>query len=249
MDDSIIGSRIISLMSTESTNDYARKLLEKGKPENGTIIIAGEQTKGRGHGQNEWFSQSGKNLTFTIILYPTFVNSENQFLLSKAVSLGIADYLSQYLDDIFIKWPNDIYVDNYKIAGILIENDWIASRMKNSIIGIGLNINQQYFPENLPNPVSLMQVMECNFSLKAELRKLLKSLDYRYKMLKSKHVDRINRDYHNKLYRLGDYHQYRKGREVFVARIIGVTDFGKLILESDHGKTMEFNFKEVEFLL
>ncbi|MFW6383080.1 MAG: biotin--[acetyl-CoA-carboxylase] ligase, partial [Nanoarchaeota archaeon] len=79
MDDSIIGSRIISLMSTESTNDYARKLLEKGKPENGTIIIAGEQTKGRGHGQNEWFSQSGKNLTFTIILYPTFVNSENQF--------------------------------------------------------------------------------------------------------------------------------------------------------------------------
>ncbi|MFO8235417.1 MAG: biotin--[acetyl-CoA-carboxylase] ligase [Bacteroidales bacterium] len=244
-----IGSKVISLLSIESTNDYARKLLTNGTPEDGTVIIAGEQHKGRGHGKNGWYSQRGKNLTFTIILYPYFISADNQFLLSKAISLGINDYLSQYLDDIYIKWPNDIYVDNYKIAGILIENDWIGARMKNSVIGIGLNINQQYFPDHLPNPVSLMQVMEHSFSLKTEFRKLLYCLDYRYKMIKNKYVDTVNKDYHNKLYRLNEYHTYTAEDEEFVARIIGVTDHGKLILESEHGKTMEFDFKEVEFLL
>ncbi len=249
MGSQIIGNKVVSLLSVSSTNEYAREMLRDGTPDNGTVIITAEQTKGKGYGNNAWFSQSGKNLTFTIILYPGFLSANQQFLISKVISLGITDYLCQYLDDVSIKWPNDIYVDNSKIGGILIENDLIGSEMKNSVVGVGLNINQQYFPEELPNPVSLLHVMECTFSLKEELNKLVRSLDRRYRMLKDKNIDRIHRDYHNKLYRLGDYYPFRKGEEVFRARIIGVTDFGQLILESEHGKTMEFDFKEVEFVL
>jgi BirA family biotin operon repressor/biotin-[acetyl-CoA-carboxylase] ligase len=245
----IIGEHVISLLNVPSTNDYARELLEESKPENGTVIIAGEQAKGRGYGSNTWISQSGKNLTFSILLFPSFLEASSQFLLSKAISLGIADYLCNYLDDVTIKWPNDIYVDNYKIGGILIENDLVGSQMRNAIVGVGLNINQSSFPADLPNPVSLMQVMECTFSLKKEFRKLARHMDRRYKMLTKKNMDRIHRDYHNNLYRLNEYHEFIKDDEKFRARIIGVSDYGQLVLESEHGKTMEFNFKEVQFVL
>ena len=245
----IIGNNTISLLTVTSTNEYVRKLLDDGQPPDGTVIIAGEQTKGKGYGSNIWISQSGKNLTFTIILYPDFIKAGHQFLISKTISLGISDYLNQYLDDVTIKWPNDIYVDNYKIGGILIENDLIGSVIKHSVIGVGLNINQQQFPDDLPNPVSLIQVMERSFSLQKEFRKLTQSLDARYKMLKGKNTDRINRDYHNNLYRLSEFHQFRQGREEFTAQIIGVSDFGQLILEDKNGKTLEFDFKEVDFVL
>jgi BirA family biotin operon repressor/biotin-[acetyl-CoA-carboxylase] ligase len=249
MERKIIGKNIISLLNVTSTNVYARKLLMEGQPAEGTLVIAGEQSQGKGYGQNRWVSQSGKNLTFTIILYPVFLKASHQFLISKAISLGIVDYLCKYLDDVTIKWPNDIYVDNYKIAGILIENDMIGSYLKSSLIGIGLNINQQSFPGDIPNPVSLSQVMEQTFSLKKEIRKLSKCLDDRYKLLRQKKDDKINRDYHAKLYRLREFHKFRKEGHQFVARIIGVSDFGQLILEDKNGKTLEFDFKEVEFVL
>lgn len=249
MDRQIIGKNTISLLNVTSTNVYARKLISEGSPEDGTIVIAGEQTQGKGYGENTWVSKSGKNLTFTIILYPYFLKAEHQFLISKIISLGISDYLCKYLDDVTIKWPNDIYVDNGKIAGILIENDLIGSKIKSSIIGVGLNINQQNFPDDLPNPVSLIQVMERKFSLKKEFEKLSGCLDFRYRMLREEKTDKINRDYHEKLYRLKEFNQFKTEDQQFTARIIGVSDFGQLILEDKDGKTLQFDFKEVEFVL
>ena len=121
--------------------------------------------------------------------------------------------------------------------------------IKSSIIGVGLNINQQNFPDDLPHPVSLIQVMERKFSLKKEFEKLSGCLDFRYRMLREEKTDKINRDYHEKLYRLKEFNQFKTEDQQFTARIIGVSDFGQLILEDKDGKTLQFDFKEVEFVL
>jgi BirA family biotin operon repressor/biotin-[acetyl-CoA-carboxylase] ligase len=249
MKDRIIGNQVISLLSTSSTNDYARGLLSEGPPREGCVIIAGEQEKGRGYGTNTWHSRRGKNLLFTVILYPDFVAANQQFLISKTISLGIYDYLSEYISDVSIKWPNDIYVEDRKIAGILIENDLVGSYLKSSIVGIGLNINQEYFPGELVNPVSLRQMIEKKLPLKKEFRKLCGHLDRRYKMLYRGMLDKINREYHQHLFRLNTLSWYSSEGQSFRAKIVGVSDYGQLILENDAGKTLEFNFKEIEFVL
>lgn len=244
-----IGKRMISLLSVNSTNAYARSLLSEEAPEEGTVIIAGDQKKGRGQGENTWHSKRGKNLLFSIILYPEFIRANNQFLLSKAISLGIHDYLRDYVSDVSIKWPNDIYVDDRKIAGILIENDLVGSSLKSSIVGIGINMNQVKFPDDIPNPVSLTQMIEKQLVLKDELKKLADYLDKRYQMLSRGKVDKVHRDYHEKQFRLNEMSWYRNDKGKFLAKIIGVSDYGQLILENQSGKTLEFNFKEVEFIL
>lgn len=245
----IIGNNVIALLSVDSTNDYARALLEKEAPEEGTIIVAGDQKKGRGHGTNTWHSKRGKNLLFSIILYPEFISANTQFLISKVISLGIYDYLCSYVSDVSIKWPNDIYVDDRKISGILIENDLMGSSVKNSIVGIGMNINQQKFPKEIPNPVSLSQMIEKKLVLKEELKKLTGFLEKRYQMLARGMVDKIQKDYHSRLFRLNEMSWYQNSEEQFKAKIIGVSDYGQLVLENQSGKTLEYNFKEVEFLL
>jgi len=249
MKNRIIGRQVISLLSTESTNDYAKELLDGGLPREGLVIIAGEQKKGRGYGQNIWHSGRGKNLLFTVILYPEVLEANQQFLISKAISLGIYDYLSEYISDVSIKWPNDIYVEDRKIAGILIENDLVGATLKDSIVGIGLNVNQEYFPEDLPNPVSLLQMIEKKLPLKKELRKLCGYLDKRYGMLSKGQIDKINREYHTRLFRLNQMSWYESQGKPFRAKIVGVSDYGQLILENQAGKTLEYNFKEVEFML
>ena len=249
MSDRVIGRQVISLLSTHSTNDYARELLDEDPPGEGLVIIAGEQKKGKGYGSNAWHSRRGKNLLFSVILYPEFVAANQQFLISKSISLGMHDYLSDYISDVSIKWPNDIYVEDRKIAGILIENDLVGSGMKNSIVGIGININQERFPEDIPNPVSLRQMIEKKLPLKKELNHLCGYLDKRYRMLSRGQVDKINRDYHNRLFRLNSMAWYKTTDDTFRGKIVGVSDYGQLILENEAGKTLEFNFKEVEFLL
>lgn len=239
----------MSLLTTNSTNDYAKDMLEGDLPEEGLVIVAGEQKKGRGYGNNKWYSGRGKNLLFTVLLYPDFVAANQQFLISKTISLGLFDYLSDYISDVSIKWPNDIFVEDRKIAGILIENDLVGSVLKNSIVGIGLNLNEDHFPGDIPNPVSLRQMVEKKLYLKRELRKVCAHLDRRYRMLSQGKVDRINRDYHQHLFRLNTMSWYQSEGRSFRAKIVGVSDYGQLILENESGKTLEYNFKEVEFML
>ena len=250
MPQKVIGQNLISLVSVSSTNDYLRNLMEEQELPDGTVVIAAVQHRGKGYGQNVWISEKGQNLTFSLLLYPSFLSAENQFLISKAVSLGITDYLDSYLDMVSIKWPNDIFVGEKKICGILIENDLVGRQMKASLTGIGLNINQRDFPKRLPNPVSLSQLTGKKYSLKTEFNKLLEYLDERYFMLTSNHgAGKINNDYHEKLFRIKQMCKFRRGDEEFMCRIIGVNDYGQLILEDKHGTTKEYNFKEIEFVL
>jgi len=250
MPQEVIGKKMISLVTVSSTNDYLRNLMDEEELPDGTIVISAVQHRGKGYGQNVWISEKGQNLTFSILLYPTFLTSDNQFLISKAISLGIADYLRNYLDDVKIKWPNDIFIGNKKICGILIENDLIGKQMKASLIGVGLNINQRVFPRRLPNPVSLSMLTGKKYALKEELNKLLNCLDHRYQMLmRNMGIGKIHSDYHEMLFRINQKTRFKKDGQEFVCRIIGVNDYGQLILEDTNGKTKEFNFKEVEFVL
>ena len=149
----------IHLNETHSTNSYLRELImrEKEQPE-GTVVITDYQTAGRGQKGNSWESERGKNLTFSILLHPNHIPPGKQFILSQLISIAIVGVLKKYDRHFTIKWPNDIYWKEKKIAGMLIEVDLTGSSLSNAIIGIGININQRHFKSDAPNPVSLTQI-------------------------------------------------------------------------------------------
>jgi len=140
----IIGSDIIHYDSLSSTNSTAWLMVREKELPEGTVISANFQTAGKGQHGNRWESERGKNLLFSIILYPSSVSPDEQFLISMSISLGICDFLKHFLSDIKIKWPNDIYVNGGKIAGILIENSIIGQTIEYTVAGIGININRKY---------------------------------------------------------------------------------------------------------
>ncbi|MDD4637359.1 MAG: biotin--[acetyl-CoA-carboxylase] ligase, partial [Bacteroidales bacterium] len=147
------------LEETTSTNTYLQEWIVKEEVPEGSVVTARIQTQGRGQAGNKWSAEQGKNLTFSMVLYPEFVPVNEQFIISQVAALAVKETLSLYIPDVSIKWPNDIYYRDKKITGILIENNLTAKVFSSSIIGIGININQQAFPENLPNPVSLIQIL------------------------------------------------------------------------------------------
>ena len=179
----IIGKKILKYDSLPSTNSFAAHLLKQNDPEEGTVIQAGYQTKGRGQGDKKWNSDKNNNLLISIILFPELIRPDEHNLINIFVSLGICDYLDLYFPGSRIKKPNDIYYGKDKMAGILIENSIIDDRIKNSIVGIGLNVNQTNFPDDLPNPTSQKIVTGDTYDLDDCLRCLLTALDARYKFV------------------------------------------------------------------
>ncbi|MBE9492455.1 MAG: biotin--[acetyl-CoA-carboxylase] ligase [Bacteroidetes bacterium] len=245
-----IGNTIIKLDNVDSTNYYALKLLEEQNVEDGTVITANYQTLGKGHGKNLWFSDPGTNLLLSIILFPNFLKAETQFLLNKTISLGILDFVSPLVKDrnCTIKWPNDIYINDRKTAGILIQNSIHGYVFQNTIIGIGINMNQEKFPDDIPNPTSIKIESGSFYDLEACRKKLLKSIRLRYHQLKSGIEEMIHRDYLHSLYWYNEYHNFKIQNRKFKARITGVNEFGKLILEDEKKEITECDFKEVEYL-
>jgi len=245
----VIGTNIIRKNRALSTNTLAHELLKKELLPEGTIIRADEQTKGRGHAGNSWESEAGKNLTFSVLLYPQFLNVEAQFMLSKVTSLAMVDFLSETIDQSTIKWPNDIYVENDKIAGILIENSIIGSEFNHSIIGIGLNVNQTHFLSDAPNPISMRLITGTTFDLEEALHSLCEKLEKRYTQLINNQVDEIDQEYLSNLFRYNAFYPYRHGKDIFSARITGVDPFGALILETKTGEIRKYRFREIDYML
>jgi len=168
--------KIIALDKVESTNSYFSDLLKKSKSPEGSIVSALYQSHGKGQGSNSWESEQGKNLLISLVLYPNDLPLDKHFLLSKAISLGLVDYMSAKTNHIKIKWPNDIYFKNKKLAGILIENVIKGNAITQSIVGIGLNLNQIVFTSDAPNPVSLKQITGKNYLIEQEIVKLRSSI-------------------------------------------------------------------------
>ena len=242
-----VGKVLISLETVDSTNNYAKDLLSKSKPLEGTAIIAHTQHQGRGQIGNTWFSEPGKNLTLSIILYPAFLKAADQFGLTQAIALGICDLGRSLLHrPVHIKWPNDIYCEGKKLAGILVENSVAGPNLTDSVVGIGLNVNQTNF-EGLGNATSMNLLGGREFELKLTCEALFASLEKRYLQLKNGHRDVLNMDYLRLLYRRKEWHSYKTGKGTIQGRILGVNDHGQLEMETKEG-IRYFNNKEVEFV-
>ena len=223
---------------TDSTNRWLR---EQGGEEN-MVVWADYQTAGRGCGTNHWESERGKNLTFSMLLHPNDVPAQKQFRISRAISLAICKALGQHIGDLSIKWPNDIYWRDGKIGGILIEVTLQGNKVKDCIIGIGLNVNQRVFRSDAPNPVSMWQICEQETDCEQLLQEILQAFQ--------EYMCKSNKDeYQSMLYRRKGFHPYADKDGAFMAEIIDVEDDGHLLLRDDNGQLRRYAFKEVTFVI
>lgn len=241
--------KIIVLQEVDSTNNYARQLVVSNAAVNGTVVLAHYQYQGRGQQGNHWESERNRNLTLSVVFYPEFLEPANQFFLSQVVSLGILSFVSEEVDGVKIKWPNDIYVGNRKIGGILIENSVQGRFLFSSIAGMGININQEVFLSNAPNPVSLKQITGKNYPVEDLARQMVSHIFRWYEKLKCGKFEEIESAYISHLFRMREWSLFRANGVSFEARIIGIGEFGQLMLEDRSGKITGYLFKEVEFVL
>jgi BirA family biotin operon repressor/biotin-[acetyl-CoA-carboxylase] ligase len=227
-----------------STNAEALKVLQANtQVAEGAVIITDNQTAGRGQRGNMWESEAGKNLTFSIILKPTFLHPKDQFKLNIAVSLGLYDYLTSQVTDVKIKWPNDMMLGYQKTCGILIENQIIGQQVQSSIIGIGLNVNQRSF--SLSTATSMAIKKGHSFDLNEALVELLQWIEARYLQLRS-HID-LKAQYVAALYGAGEKRKFKSGEEVFEGVITGIDSVGLLGVSITGGKRY-FDLKQIQFL-
>ncbi|NOX45463.1 MAG: biotin--[acetyl-CoA-carboxylase] ligase [Chlorobi bacterium] len=248
----VSGFEIFRLKEVESTNSYVRACLDKMEGLNHrTIVIADKQTAGKGMGSNTWYSEAGKNLNLSIYLKPESLSPEKQFILNKAMALAVFDFVEATLPHrkVRIKWPNDIYVGDEKTAGILISNTIKGSNLEDVIVGIGININQEKFPGDIPNPASLSMFLGSKLDLNKCVKSLCRLLNHRYEQIISAKFHNISDEYNSKLYRLNEMHGFKKEGVSFLAEIKGVSGFGQLQLKTSDGENLLFGFKEVEYII
>lgn len=244
-----IGQRLVKLPEIDSTNNYLKKLLSNSKPlAEGTVIMADHQFAGRGQQNNVWESEKGKNLTISILLRPSLLKIQQQFYLNKVVSLGINDCLTAIIGEhCKIKWPNDVYYKDQKLGGVLIENQTQGNVLKASIIGIGINVNQQNFGAGTQRASSLSKILQRDYQLNDLLIQLCKSIENRYLQLKANQYSLLDEDYIRKLYRLNEVHRYAIAEEVFEGIIVGVNDQGYLLLKVND-EIRHLDLKQVKFI-
>ena len=231
--------------TTASTNDDARD----EKYHEGDVVWADYQTAGRGQRGHEWHSRKGENLTFSVVLEPTFVPIAEQFSVSEVVALSLIDMLAEYGIGARIKWTNDIYVGDRKLVGILIEHSLSSTTLRRTIVGIGINVNQTEFDPSIPNPVSMAQLLGKELNAEEVLQCFLKHLQENYEALREMQ-NALHERYNSLLYRLNEWHAYAlPSGERFSAKILGTAPNGALRLEDEKGKAKDYLFKEVEFVI
>jgi BirA family biotin operon repressor/biotin-[acetyl-CoA-carboxylase] ligase len=238
---------IIELDTIDSTNSYAKKLIAEDKNIPETLIFSHNQVKGRGIGSNIWYTEDNKNLIFSIIKFPG-IKIEDHFIMSMAVSLAICDYI--HFKGIFplIKWPNDIFINGKKVCGILIENSFYGDIIKSSIIGVGINLNQTFFPDILHNAVSISNVTKQQYDLKTEINIVSEIISEKINSLKVITFDDLKKEYLSVLLRYNELCKYKAGNVIFEGRIIDVKKSGHVVIEKITGELSEFYFKEIEYI-
>jgi BirA family biotin operon repressor/biotin-[acetyl-CoA-carboxylase] ligase len=242
--------KIIKLNAIDSTNSFLKELAQNSTLENYTTVVTKTQTNGRGQQESKWVSKPYKNLTFSI-----FIAFENLKIIEKkylnfAISLAIFDVLFyKNINKLSIKWPNDILSVNKKICGILVENTFLGDRIKNSVIGIGLNVNQEIFPDFLKNVTSLKLEKHTEFSLDELLNEIQVEIEKKAKLLESKQFNILEENYLNVLYKKNIATMFKNSSdEVFMGIISGISNDGKLQIQLEDDSIKEFGIKEVSFL-
>lgn len=252
MDTLFTGRHIITLSEVPSTNTYAMQLLKEKDLTEGTLVMTGNQTGGRGQHGNSWEAERGKNLTFSLVMHPVFMTANEQFYLSKITALAVLGTLTEFLPasqyDIQIKWPNDVLVQGEKIAGVLIENVVVGAHLQTSVIGVGLNVNQERFGKMPRAATSLKKLLQKDVELRFVLERFCKHFEALYLSLRQGRNALIDKQYISNLYRCNQRALYRAAGKEFAATICGVSKEGFLQVKDEGFQVLEFNFKEIEFL-
>lgn len=247
-----IGHTIVEIDSLDSTNEEMnRRLTRESNLPSGLVIIAKNQTRGKGMSKNTWVSEEGKNLTFSFVIKPSFLLADQQFNLNMFVSLSVYELIKLAFPNkpVKIKWPNDIYVENKKVAGILISHAISGKQILSSIIGIGLNVNQTSFSEDLPNPVSMKQLAGQSFDISLVFRDLLHHLNNFYSLVKSGNNEEFREAYKFALFGYYKWLKFKWEDRIRVARITGISHLGLLQLETAEKERLECDLKEIEFII
>ena len=245
--------RLITLHETDSTNNFLAALCDNSKEvAEFTTVCADFQSAGKGQRGNYWESEQGKNLLFSYVTYPFFVKPRDQFVLSEIASLSVKEALDCHIGDVTVKWPNDIYWRDKKICGMLIENVLGDHGLARSIAGIGININQQVFRSDAPNPVSLSQITEKEEDLHAILADVMLFVSRYYEDLRLNEEQTtilLSEKYNQSLYRREGYFPFADREGEFMASILRVEPDGRLHLLDTEGRERSYLFKEVQFIL
>lgn len=235
-----------------STNDYLQHLCKQNMAQEFHTVIAESQSSGKGQRGNSWESAEGKNLLFSMVLYPTALEANKQFYISMLTAISIVDALGKYTDGFSIKWPNDIYWKDKKLAGILIENELQGKYISQSVIGVGINVNQESFLSDAPNPVSLKQIIGIDINRNELFQKILHGMVASYRLLEENFTEMaatLRILYQRSLYRRNGYHAYKDASGLFNAQFEHIDPNGYLYLQDEEGKIRKFAFKEVEYIL
>jgi len=239
---------IIKIDSTTSTNSELKKLCPERNLPSFSTLLAKSQTSGRGQTGTSWESEPYKNLTFSTIIFPEHLPVKDSFIISQIFSLAVKETLDKCIEHVSVKWPNDIYYQDRKICGILIENDIVGIDVLSSIIGIGLNVNQEKFNSNAPNPISLKQITGKEYCLEELLEQILNIAEEKYRQFLSGNIEKIHIEYQNSLYRKSGYYTFEDKNGCFQACIKEVKSDGVLMLETENKEIRPYRFKEIRFI-
>ena len=238
--------KIIRLKEIDSTNRFLRELKDEQEDEM-VVAVADFQTAGKGQGSHTWESEAGKNLLFSIKVHPRWVPVRQQFLLSMAGAIAIKEALETYVDGITLKWPNDVYWNDKKISGTLIETSIDSKGIKTCIFGIGINVNQEAFHSDAANPVSLRQILGHEVDKDELLQKVIGGFRRYYELLRRADYMDVSGIYHLSLYRRKGFHRYEDADGDFEGAFVEVEDDGHLILHDKQGVIRSYSFGEVKF--
>ena len=265
--------RMIALDEVDSTNNFLRHL-DTSDDRRMTLVTAEFQSAGRGSGENRWESAKGENLLFSLRVMPRNLPVRRMFAISEATALAIRESLTLTLSKgeeilplapcplpltppkvgrgITIKWPNDIYFGDSKVAGMLIENDLQGARVRSSVIGIGINVNQRRFVSDAPNPRSLADIAGHDIEWRLVLERFMERFIHYINIIdegKDNALDALHEDYKRHLYRRGEEHKYVDEMGTFCATLVDVEPSGHLVLQDKEGTLRRYEFKQVRFLI
>ena len=246
---------LIHLEHTDSTNRYLTSLCDErqDKVEQFTIVMADYQSAGKGQRGNSWESEEGANLTFSFVLYPSFLSAKRQFVISQIVSLGVVNALRKYVNEgVSIKWPNDIYYYDKKICGMLVEIYLEGTNLGRCICGIGLNVNQEVFLSDAPNPISLCEIIGRKVDRMTLLQDVMEEIRSLYSQLQEGDEDMgksLAVNYFQQLYRKKGYHRYKDKDGEFSAKLLMVEPDGRLVLEDEGQRQRSYLFKEIQYII
>ena len=241
----VSGFRVLEYEELDSTNNQAEKL-GWNVLEDKMVVVTHRQTRGRGQVGNHWESEPGKNISMTVVLRPEELSAVEQFAVSMVIALGACDFISRYTEGCTVKWPNDIYVGDKKISGILIEHVIMGPYVGGSLCGIGVNINQVCFLSDAPNPVSLFQLIGKEIPVERALEELLECIGKRYERVYD--YAALERDFLQVLYRRSGVFDWEDENGRFKASVTGVNEYGQLVLKDTGGMERVYGFKEITYL-